>query len=189
MLADALLAGARPRLATRSPTGRSPATSAGTTSSTGARATTSAFGCAAHSHQAGRRWWNVRTPERYLALVEAGASAEGGCEELDAEAQRMEALQLALRTVRGVPAAALDVDGLDGLVRGDGARRRAHTRGPPAGQRAVDPAALTRRPDGPTPRQPASGRSLTAAASQPASAAEFAVEGRRIQSAARLALR
>ena len=23
------------------------------------------FGCAAHSHRAGRRWWNVRTPERY----------------------------------------------------------------------------------------------------------------------------
>ena len=28
------------------------------------------FGCAAHSHRAGRRWWNVRTPERYVALVE-----------------------------------------------------------------------------------------------------------------------
>ena len=24
------------------------------------------FGCAAHSHRAGRRWWNVRTPERYI---------------------------------------------------------------------------------------------------------------------------
>ena len=27
------------------------------------------FGCAAHSHRAGRRWWNVRTPERYIAAV------------------------------------------------------------------------------------------------------------------------
>ena len=79
-------------------------------------------GCAAHSHRAGRRWWNVWTPERYLALIEAGTSAEGGCEELDSEAQRMEALQLSLRTAQGVPAGALDVEGLDGLVRRDGTR-------------------------------------------------------------------
>lgn len=79
-------------------------------------------GCAAHSHRAGRRWWNVRTPERYLALVEAGAPAEGGYEELDEEAQRMEALQLGLRTAFGVPAGALDVDGLHGLVQVDGRR-------------------------------------------------------------------
>ena len=51
---------------TRSRTGPGPATSAATTSSTGRRATTSAFGCAAHSHRGGRRWWNVRTPERYI---------------------------------------------------------------------------------------------------------------------------
>jgi len=30
------------------------------------------FGSAAHSHAAGRRWWNLRTPERYIAAVEAG---------------------------------------------------------------------------------------------------------------------
>ena len=30
------------------------------------------FGSAAHSHRAGRRWWNLRTPERYIAAVEAG---------------------------------------------------------------------------------------------------------------------
>jgi putative oxygen-independent coproporphyrinogen III oxidase len=24
------------------------------------------IGCAAHSHRSGRRWWNVRTPERYI---------------------------------------------------------------------------------------------------------------------------
>ncbi len=80
------------------------------------------FGCAAHSHRAGRRWWNVRTPERYLALVSAGLPAEGGFEELDAETQRMEGLQLSLRTVAGVPAAALDEAELDGLVRTEGER-------------------------------------------------------------------
>ena len=39
------------------------------------------FGCAAHSHRAGRRWWNVRTPERYLDRVESGRSAEAGGED------------------------------------------------------------------------------------------------------------
>jgi putative oxygen-independent coproporphyrinogen III oxidase len=73
-------------------------------------------GCAAHSHRGGRRWWNARTPERYLALVEAGAPAEAAGEDLDPESRRMEGLQLALRTRDGVPAAALDTDGLDGLV-------------------------------------------------------------------------
>ena len=35
------------------------------------------FGCAAHSHRAGRRWWNVRTPERYIAAV-ARRALDGG---------------------------------------------------------------------------------------------------------------
>ena len=34
------------------------------------------FGCAAHSHEDGRRWWNVRTPDRYIALVDDAASVE-----------------------------------------------------------------------------------------------------------------
>jgi oxygen-independent coproporphyrinogen-3 oxidase len=82
------------------------------------------FGCAAHSHQVGRRWWNVRTPERYLTLVEAGRSAEAAGEQLGAEERRIEGLQLSIRTRAGVPAAALsddDLSELDGLVerRGD----------------------------------------------------------------------
>ena len=39
------------------------------------------IGCAAHSHAAGRRWWNVRTPERYIEAIRAGLSAEGGAED------------------------------------------------------------------------------------------------------------
>jgi len=74
------------------------------------------FGCAAHSHRAGRRWWNVRTPDRYVALVEAGEPAEAAGEELDAEERRIEGLQLSLRTRDGVPAGSLDADGLDELV-------------------------------------------------------------------------
>lgn len=74
-------------------------------------------GCAAHSHQAGRRWWNVRTPERYLDLVAAGRSPESGDELLDAPAQERERLQLALRTRAGVTADALPEEPfLDGLV-------------------------------------------------------------------------
>ncbi len=66
------------------------------------------FGCAAHSHRRGRRWWNVRTPERYLQLVEAGQPAEGGFEELDDDARRIEALQLQVRRRGGLPKGALD---------------------------------------------------------------------------------
>jgi putative oxygen-independent coproporphyrinogen III oxidase len=80
------------------------------------------FGCAAHSHRAGRRWWNVRTPERYIALVTEGASAEAAGETLDAETKRVEGLQLSLRTRSGVPASALDVEALDGLVAVEGER-------------------------------------------------------------------
>ena len=47
------------------------------------------IGCAAHSHRvdfaagAARRWWNVRTPERYAGLVVAGRSPEAAGEDLD----------------------------------------------------------------------------------------------------------
>src|SRR6478609_7586249 len=43
------------------------------------------FGCAAHSHEHGRRWWNVRTPDRYIELISAGRSAESSAEVLDDE--------------------------------------------------------------------------------------------------------
>ena len=82
------------------------------------------FGCAAHSHRGGRRWWNLRTPERYLDAVEAGEPTEGAGEDLDDGTRRLEALQLALRTREGVPAAALDLTdvALEGLVELQGDR-------------------------------------------------------------------
>jgi putative oxygen-independent coproporphyrinogen III oxidase len=82
------------------------------------------FGCAAHSHQAGRRWWNVRTPERYLDLLDAGRSVVAGSEDLGAGQRRLEGLQLSLRTRHGVPVASLaaDLDDLDGLVERRGER-------------------------------------------------------------------
>lgn len=75
------------------------------------------IGCAAHSHRHGRRWWNVRTPERYIAAIESGRSAEAAGERLDGAARRLERLQLAVRTADGVPASSLPVDELGGLVR------------------------------------------------------------------------
>jgi len=69
------------------------------------------IGCAAHSHDAGRRWWNHRTPERYIEAVAWNRSTVSGFEELDYSAQAREALELALRTRAGVPADALvDLD-------------------------------------------------------------------------------
>jgi oxygen-independent coproporphyrinogen-3 oxidase len=87
------------------------------------------FGCAAHSHRAGRRWWNVRTPERYLALVGAGASVEAAGEDLDPDERALEGLQLALRMREGVPAGALDTEGLDDLVERRGDRQVLTLRG------------------------------------------------------------
>ena len=74
------------------------------------------FGCAAHSHETGRRWWNVRTPERYIALAEAGEPTEAAGETLDEPTRRIEGLQLALRTREGIPRGALDESALEGLV-------------------------------------------------------------------------
>ncbi len=77
------------------------------------------FGCAAHSHAAGRRWWNVRTPDRYIDLVARGESVEAAAETLDEQTRQMEALQLILRTRDGVPADAFEdgaLERLDGLL-------------------------------------------------------------------------
>ena len=74
------------------------------------------FGGAAHSHRAGRRWWNVRTPERYIALVEEGGRRRrransstprrGGWKDSNSRCGR----------APGVPRGTLDEELLDGLV-------------------------------------------------------------------------
>ena len=52
----------------------------------------------------------------------AGQPTEAAGETLDAETRRVEGLQLSLRTRQGVPAAALDVADLEGLVPVEGER-------------------------------------------------------------------
>jgi putative oxygen-independent coproporphyrinogen III oxidase len=116
------------------------------------------IGCAAHSHQVdptsggARRWWNVRTPERYISLVAAGRSPEAAGEDLDAGTRRREALELALRTRDGVPTEALpgwaDDPGLRDLVAAvepSGSGRPASGRGPASG--GLGPDADSRAPD------------------------------------------
>jgi oxygen-independent coproporphyrinogen-3 oxidase len=71
------------------------------------------IGCAAHSHLVdpatgrARRGWNVRTPDRYIRLVQQGEPVEAAGEDLSPEVRRREALELSLRTRSGVPAEAL----------------------------------------------------------------------------------
>ncbi len=80
------------------------------------------IGCAAHSHRGRRRWWNVRTPERYIEAVRAGRPATAADEVLTDEQVAFEGLALALRTSVGVPATVVPDDpDLDGLFerRGD----------------------------------------------------------------------
>ncbi len=85
------------------------------------------FGCAAHAHRAGRRWWNVRTPERYIAAVRAGRDPEAGHEDLDADTRRTEGLQLAVRTATGVEAGVVPPE-VAHLVEPAGPGRRRLTR-------------------------------------------------------------
>ena len=74
-------------------------------------------GCAAHSHRDGRRFWNLRTPERYIDAVAAGAHRSrrptSASTPTAAPSRRCSS---SLRTRDGVPAAALDADDLPGLV-------------------------------------------------------------------------
>ena len=98
------------------------------------------IGCAAHGHTDGRRWWNVRTPERYVERVAAGRSPEAGAEALDPDRRAEEAFLLALRTREGArydAAAAAEVDELhDARPRRAGRRPGgADPRGPAAGER------------------------------------------------------
>ena len=65
------------------------------------------LGAGAHSFRSGRRWWNVRPPQRYLELVEEGRIPLGGEERLSEDGARLEALLLSLRRVEGVPAGAV----------------------------------------------------------------------------------
>ena len=66
------------------------------------------LGPGAHSHLAGRRWWNVKHPARYAAQLAAGESPEAGAEELTAAERQTERIMLRLRLACGLPLGWLD---------------------------------------------------------------------------------
>ncbi|GAY10345.1 radical SAM family heme chaperone HemW [Pseudonocardia sp. N23] len=68
-------------------------------------------GPGAHSHLAGRRWWNVKHPARYAAMLAAGEAPEAGYELLGAEEQATERVMLRLRLATGLPLDLLDASG------------------------------------------------------------------------------
>jgi oxygen-independent coproporphyrinogen-3 oxidase len=68
-------------------------------------------GPGAHSHLAGSRWWNVKHPARYAALLAAGDAPEAGREELTSSEQATERVMLRLRLASGLPLALLDPAG------------------------------------------------------------------------------
>jgi coproporphyrinogen III oxidase-like Fe-S oxidoreductase len=55
----------------------------------------------------------VRTPDRFIELIDSGQSAESSSEELDDDARRIEGLQLALRMREGVPVDSFSVGDLE----------------------------------------------------------------------------
>ena len=62
------------------------------------------LGAGAHAYRDDVRWWNVRPPEQYLSMVEAGDLPIGGSESLDPSDAYLEEVFLRLRILEGVPA-------------------------------------------------------------------------------------
>jgi len=88
------------------------------------------FGSAAHSHRQGRRWWNIRNPDRYVKAIERGSTPVAGQEVLTPTEQHFERLALSLRTPAGVPGWALpDLPELVDLVTRESGRAVLTVRG------------------------------------------------------------
>ncbi|PWJ25565.1 oxygen-independent coproporphyrinogen-3 oxidase [Branchiibius hedensis] len=65
-------------------------------------------GPGAHSHVGGVRWWNVKHPVRYAALVRDGDSPGAGREILDEQQQEHERVLLGIRRIEGLALQSLD---------------------------------------------------------------------------------
>jgi oxygen-independent coproporphyrinogen-3 oxidase len=68
-------------------------------------------GPGAHSHVGGVRWWNVKHPARYAALLAAGESPAAGRERLTEAERHEERVMLGVRLAEGLPVRALDEHG------------------------------------------------------------------------------
>lgn len=60
------------------------------------------LGPGAHSHVSGVRWWNVKHPVRYTAMIDAGSSPAAGRETLDEDARFTERVMLGVRRRDGL---------------------------------------------------------------------------------------
>ena len=88
------------------------------------------LGPGAHSHLAGARWWNVKHPARYAAMLAAGEAPAAGREQLTPDEQHTERVMLRLRLASGLPLELLDEPGraaaeravADGLLTSTGER-------------------------------------------------------------------
>ena len=88
------------------------------------------IGCAAHSHASGRRYWNIRSVDRYIDRISSGLGVVAGEEFLDQDQREFERLALALRTAEGVPSDFIgDEPELDRLVSRAGGRAVLTVRG------------------------------------------------------------
>ncbi len=89
------------------------------------------IGPGAHSHLAGRRWWNVRHPGAYARRLAGGEAPEDGHEILTDAQRHTESVMLAVRLAEGLPVSDLAEPGrravaglvADGLVDGAAAVR------------------------------------------------------------------
>jgi putative oxygen-independent coproporphyrinogen III oxidase len=69
------------------------------------------FGPGAHSHVSGVRWWNVKHPARYAALLEAGRSPAAARETLGSAERHTERVMLGVRLRDGLPTTELTDSG------------------------------------------------------------------------------
>ena len=75
------------------------------------------LGPAAHSFQAGRRWWNFSSVAQYCSSLSAGEAPVAGAETLTPEQIRLETLALGFRTREGVSLATIrEQPGGDAMV-------------------------------------------------------------------------
>jgi oxygen-independent coproporphyrinogen-3 oxidase len=83
------------------------------------------LGAGAHAFRDDRRWWNVRPPQEYLEMVEAGRLPVGGEERLEPSDAYLEEVFLRLRILEGVPSSWVEPGRAEpylgsGLLREDG---------------------------------------------------------------------
>ena len=83
----------------------------GTTWATGSTATGGGWVPARTRTSAGTRWWNVKHPARYAAVLAAGESPAAGRETLTDAERHTERVMLRLRLASGLPLDLLDADG------------------------------------------------------------------------------